>query len=330
MMMGVPLMPNVLSSAPTVLGSAPTACSAPAGAVEASLPPRAGVSLKPEHFRHIVDTWPEIGFFEVHAENYMVDGGPFHHYLTRIRERYPLSIHGVGLSIGGATALDVNHLDALKKLIDWYQPQSFSEHLAWASHGDVFLNDLLPVPYNNQVLERVCDHIDQVQSHLKRPMLLENPATYVEFSTSTMAETDFINAVLRRTGCALLLDVNNVYVSCVNHHRDPYAAIAALAHRSVGEIHLAGFAKERDGAGDTLLIDSHGSPVAQAVWQLYAYALDRIGPVATLIERDHDIPAFDVLLGEARQAERLLRARDDSAHDSNAHANAHALPEGER
>ncbi|MFT5642881.1 MAG: hypothetical protein ACI83P_000415 [Janthinobacterium sp.] len=298
----------------TIITSVPSNCGATAGASAANLPARAGVSLKPEHFRHIVDTWPDLGFFEVHAENYMVDGGPFHHYLTRIRERYALSLHGVGLSIGGATALDVNHLDALARLINRYEPQSFSEHLAWASHGEVFLNDLLPVPYNAQVLERVCDHIDQVQSHLKCQMLLENPATYVEFSTSTMTETDFINEVLRRTGCALLLDVNNIYVSCINHHRDPYAAIAALAHRSVGEIHLAGFAQERDGAGDTLLIDSHASPVAQAVWQLYEYALERVGPVATLIERDHDIPAFDVLFDEVAQAERLLRAHDSMAH----------------
>ena len=297
----------------TILTTVPPHGGAPACALDASLPARAGIGLKPEHFRHIVDTWPDLGFFEVHAENYMVDGGPFHHYLTRIRERYPLSIHGVGLSIGGATALDANHLDALKKLINRYDPQSFSEHLAWASHGDVFLNDLLPVPYNAQVLERVCDHIDQVQAHLKRRMLLENPATYVEFSTSTMAEADFINDVLRRTGCGLLLDVNNVYVSCVNHHRDPHAAIAALAQLSVGEIHLAGFAQESDGAGDTLLIDSHGAPVAPAVWQLYEYALERIGPIATLIERDHDIPAFDVLFDEAGHAERRLCAHDSRA-----------------
>lgn len=292
----------------TLISPVPQQCGAPACAQETNLPARAGVGLKPEHFRQIVETWPDLGFFEIHAENYMVDGGPFHHYLTRIRERYPLSIHGVGLSIGGATALDVAHLDQLAALIDRYAPQSFSEHLAWSSHGDVFLNDLLPLPYDMQTLQRVCDHIDQVQAHLKRRMLLENPATYVEFAASTMAETDFINEVLRRTGCGLLLDVNNVYVSCVNHNRDPYATIRALPPQSVGEIHLAGFAQEQDGAGDTLLIDSHGSPVAQAVWQLYDYALDRVGPVATLIERDNDIPFFDVLFEEAWQAEQLLRA----------------------
>lgn len=277
------------------------------------LPMRAGLGLKPEHFREIVDTWPDLGFFEIHAENYMVAGGPFHHYLSRIREYYPLSIHGVGLSIGGASPLDIAHLDQLVALIDRYEPQSFSEHLAWSSHDKTFLNDLLPIPYTSQTLQRVCDHIDQVQMHLKRQMLLENPATYVEFSTSTMSETDFINDVLRRTGCGLLLDVNNVYVSCTNHHHDPYAyinAITTLAHRQVGEIHLAGFAQDQDGLGAPLLIDSHGSAVAQAVWQLYEHTLCLTGPVATLIERDNDIPHFDVMLAESRQAELLLRTCD--------------------
>jgi len=273
-----------------------------------ALPARGGLGLKPEHFRTVLETNPDLGFFEVHAENYMVDGGPFHHYLERIRSRYPLSIHGVGLSIGGEEAFDASHLDRLALLLERYQPQSFSEHLAWSSHGDVFLNDLLPMPYDAATLNRVCRHIDQVQNRLKRRMLLENPATYVEFARSTMAETDFITEVIRRTGCGLLLDVNNVYVSCVNHARDPYAVIDGLPLAATGEIHLAGFARDTDAAGDELLIDSHGSPVAEAVWALYRYALETTGPVATLIERDNDIPAFAVLLAEARHAEGLLHA----------------------
>lgn len=272
------------------------------------LPTRSGLSLKPEHFHHIIETGPDIGFFEVHAENYMVEGGPFHHYLTLIREHYPLSIHGVGLSIGGEAPLDINHLDRLKVLLDRYQPESFSEHLAWSSHGEVFLNDLLPVPYHAATLQRVCEHIDQVQTHLKRRMLLENPSTYVEFTASTLTETEFISEVLRRTGCGLLLDVNNVYVSCTNHHRDPKAYIDALPLDTVGEIHLAGFAREQDGAGDPLLIDSHGSPIAQAVWALYRYTLARTGPIATLIERDNDIPPFDILYAEAQEADRFIKA----------------------
>ena len=273
-----------------------------------ALPERVGLGLKSEHFRHIVETWPDLGFFEIHAENYMVNGGPFHHYLTRIRERYALSIHGVGLSIGSESPIDHEHLNALVALIDRYEPASFSEHLAWSTHGNIFLNDLLPVAYDKPTLDRVCDHIDQVQSYLKRRMLLENPATYVEFVASTMPETDFISEALRRTGCGLLLDVNNVHVSCVNHNRDPYAYIRALSHLTIAEIHLAGFSHEYDAAGDALLIDNHGSPIADSVWQLYEFTLDRIGPVPTLIERDNDIPAFEVLLAEVSRAERLLRA----------------------
>ncbi|MES2771204.1 MAG: DUF692 domain-containing protein [Pseudomonadota bacterium] len=289
----------------------PALVSASVGSIAApasALPARAGLGLKPEHFQEIVSSWPELGFFEVHAENYLVDGGAFHHYLSRIRARYPLSIHGVGLSLGGVQPLDLEHLERLSVLLERYAPESFSEHLAWSSHGEVFLNDLLPIAYDAPTLQRVCEHIDQVQSRLQRRMLLENPASYLEFSASTMSESEFINEVLRRTGCGLLLDVNNVYVSCVNHQRDPYAMIRAFPPAAIGEIHLAGFAEDRDAAGDRLLIDSHGAPVAQAVWQLYEYALERCGPVATLLERDNDIPAFAVLLAESQQAEHLLCA----------------------
>ena len=243
----------------------------------------------------------------------MVDAGPFHHYLGLIRRDYPLSIHGVGLSIGGESPLDENHLDRLAALLERYQPQSFSEHLAWSSHGSNFYNDLLPVAYDRATLDRVCAHIDRVQTRLKRRMLLENPATYVEFAASTMDEPEFIGEVVRRSGCGLLLDVNNVYVSCVNHGRDPCAAIDALPLAATGEIHLAGFARDTDAAGDELLIDSHGTPVAEAVWALYRHALRRVGQVATLIERDNDIPAFSVLLAEARKAENMLHMKEGMA-----------------
>jgi uncharacterized protein len=271
-----------------------------------TLPTRAGVGLKPEHFQEILATRPDISFFEVHAENYMVPGGPFHHYLTRIRERYPLSIHGVGLSIGADAPLNIDHLNALAVLLKRYQPESFSEHLAWSTHSEVFLNDLLPLPYNTATLQRVCDHIDQVQTHLGRRMLLENPATYIEFTASTWDEAAFLSEVVRRTGCGLLLDVNNVYVSSVNHQRDAKAFIRALPLAQVGEIHLAGFAEQVDGNNDRLLIDSHGAPVAQAVWDLYAFTIGRTGPVATLLERDNDIPTWPVLLAEANLANRQL------------------------
>jgi hypothetical protein len=271
------------------------------------LPPRCGLGLKPEHFRSILETRPELGFFEVHAENYMVEGGPLHHYLAQIRSHYPLSLHGVGLSIGGECGLDVAHLDRLAALIDRYAPESFSEHLAWSSHGGVFLDDLLPLPYNRDCLNRVCAHVDQVQTRLGRRMLLENPATYVEFAASTFTEAEFIGEVVARTGCGLLLDVNNAYVSCVNHGRDPWAFIEALPLAATGQIHLAGFAHDTDAAGDPLLIDTHGAPVAQAVWDLYRRVLGRVGPTPTLIERDNDIPPLPVLLAEARCAEGMLQ-----------------------
>jgi len=271
------------------------------------LPPRAGLGLKTGHFREVLGSSPDIGFFEVHAENYMVAGGPFHHFLGLIREQYPLSLHGVGLSIGAEGPLDEQHLKRLAELIRRYQPQSFSEHLAWSSHGPVFLNDLLPLAYDTPTLNRVCEHIDQVQNTLQRPMLLENPATYLAFERSTIDEADFIAEVIRRSGCGLLLDVNNVYVSCVNHQRDLLAYLDALPLHRVGEIHLAGFAEDSDSLGDRLLIDDHGAPIDQAVWNLYRQVLQRTGPVATLIERDNQVPAFAVLLVEVQQADALLR-----------------------
>jgi uncharacterized protein (UPF0276 family) len=274
----------------------------------AGLPWRAGIGLKPQHFGEVLATRPDIGFFEVHAENYMVDGGPFHHFLGRIREHYALSLHGVGLSIGGAEALDEAHLDRLATLIERYQPASFSEHLAWSSHGDIFYNDLLPLPYTESTLRRTCAHIDQVQSTLGRRLLLENPATYVEFSASTWDEADFVAEVVRRTGCGLLLDVNNAYVSAINHARDVVAYLQRLPLEAVAEIHLAGFTEEREATGERLLIDSHGAPIADPVWRLYRHVIQRCGPLPTLIERDQDIPPLPVLLAEAQCAQRILEA----------------------
>ena len=271
------------------------------------LPPRAGLGLKTEHFREVLGSQPDIGFFEVHAENYMVAGGPYHHYLGLIREQYPLSLHGVGLSIGAEGPLDTQHLQRLASLIERYQPHAFSEHLAWSSHGPVFLNDLLPLAYDTPTLNRVCEHIDQVQTTLKCRMLLENPSTYLAFERSTIDEADFIREVINRTGCGLLLDVNNAYVSSINHQRDPLAYIDALPLHAVGELHLAGFAEDTDSLGDRLLIDDHGAPIDNAVWALYRQVLERVGPVATLIERDNQLPAFNVLHAEVRQADRLLQ-----------------------
>jgi len=272
------------------------------------LPARAGLGLKPEHVGEILDTEPDVGFFEVHAENYMGDGGAPHRALGEIVARYPLSLHGVGLSIGAERPLDPAHLARLRVLIDRYRPQSFSEHLAWSTHESGFLNDLLPLPYTGSTLRRVADHVDQVQQAVGRQMLLENPSTYILFEDSTIDEVDFLERVAARTGCGLLLDVNNVMVSAVNHRADPFAYIDRFPVERVGEIHLAGYDETLDGAGDRLLIDAHGSKVSDDVSALYRHTIDRAGPLPTLIEWDNDVPAFPVLLAEAARAEAVLDA----------------------
>ncbi|MEH6652658.1 DUF692 domain-containing protein [Loktanella salsilacus] len=269
------------------------------------LPDTVGIGFKRSHFDALQATPNRLGFLEVHAENYMGDGGPPHAQLMKLRADYALSIHGVGLSIGGAGPLARDHLTRLKNLCDRYQPESFSEHLAWSSHSDAFLNDLLPLPYDDETLATVCEHIDQLQSAIGRPMLLENPSTYVTFETSTLAETDFLRAIVDRTGCGLLLDVNNVFVSCTNHRADPRAYLAAFPTQAVGEIHLGGHDEEELPSGP-LLIDSHGAPVADPVWTLYAETMHRLGPRPTLIEWDTDVPALSVLLDEANRAADIL------------------------
>jgi uncharacterized protein len=283
--------------------------SCPAYNGDTTLPARAGLGLKPQHYAEILEAWPNVGFFEVHAENYMGAGGPPHRYLERIRARNALSVHGVGLSIGGDQPLDQVHLERLKWLIERYAPASFSEHLAWSSHDGVFLNDLLPVAYERQALNRVCEHIDQVQTTLGRRMLLENPSTYVAFVQSDMSEVEFLSEIVRRTGCGLLLDVNNVFVSATNHAYDAVEYLDAFPAEHVGEIHLAGFVEDRDDGGDRLLIDAHGTSVADIVWALFEHALERTGPVPTLVEWDNDVPSFAVLMDEARKADRVLARR---------------------
>ncbi|MBV9589756.1 MAG: DUF692 domain-containing protein [Hyphomicrobiales bacterium] len=271
------------------------------------LPSRAGVGFKPEHFTAIDAAPQPVGFFEVHAENYMGAGGPPHAKLKRLREDYALSIHGVGLSIGSMQPLDREHLARLKSVCDRYEPESFSEHLAWSSHDNVFLNDLLPLPYTQATLARVVEHVDAVQSFLGRQMLLENPSTYLIFEESTIAEADFLREVARRTGCGLLLDVNNVFVSATNHRLDARSYLAAFPVNLVGEIHLSGHAATTDETGATLLIDAHDSPVVDPVWALYAEVIDKIGPVASLVEWDNDVPDWPVLLREAEAAEAVLQ-----------------------
>ncbi|WP_332118822.1 DUF692 domain-containing protein [Azorhizobium caulinodans] len=278
------------------------------------MPSRAGIGFKPQHFADIVASRQPLGFFEVHAENYMGAGGPPHAQLGRLRQDYALSIHGVGLSIGAMQPLDAAHLERLRLLCDRYKPESFSEHLAWSSHDSVYLNDLLPLPYTDGTLSRVVEHVDRVQTHLRRQMLLENPATYLTFAESTLAETDFLAEVARRTGCGLLLDVNNVFVAATNHNTDPAAYLARFPLEAVHEIHLSGHAQTTDETGAPLLIDSHDTPVTDPVWALYAHVIARTGPVATLIEWDNDVPAWPILRAEALRAETVLAgARQNAA-----------------
>jgi uncharacterized protein (UPF0276 family) len=274
---------------------------------ETPIPPRAGVGLKPQHYRDILDGTPDIGFFEVHAENYMGAGGPPHRHLTAIRERYPLSLHGVGLSIGANRPLDRDHLNRLKQLNERYEPGLFSEHLAWSTHDDVYFNDLLPLPYSEETLAHICAHIDEVQSALGRQMLLENPSTYLQFAESIIPEVEFLGAIAERTGCGLLLDVNNVFVQAKNHATDARDYLKQFPLGRVREIHLAGHDEQTVDAGAPLLIDAHGTPVAEPVWTLYGEVLVRTGAIATLIEWDNDVPAWPVLRAEAERAGKMLR-----------------------
>jgi len=269
-------------------------------------PKRAGAGLKGDHIAEILRSRPDVGFFEVHAENYMGAGGMPHRMLEAIRKNYPLSLHGVGLSIGGVGPLDQAHLQRLKALNERYEPSLFSEHLAWSTHDTTYFNDLLPVPYTDTTLERVCAHIGEVQETVGRQVLLENPSTYVAFQQSTMSELEFLSEIVKRTGCGLLLDVNNVFVSCTNHEMsaDEYLAGFPVAH--VGEVHLGGHAPDVDDAGRVLLIDAHDREVDNEVWVLFQRLVDRIGPVPTLIEWDNDVPDWPVLLSEVETASSIL------------------------
>jgi uncharacterized protein (UPF0276 family) len=266
----------------------------------------AGTSFKPEHLEAILAEPKPRGFFEVHAENYMGAGGPPHRALEAIRRDHPLSLHGVCMSIGAPQPLDRAHLARFRDLVLRYEPGLVSEHLAWSTHENVYYNDLLPLPYTKATLARVCDHIDQVQKAIGRPLLLENPSTYVLFRESTMAETDFIRAVARRTGCGLLLDVNNVFVTATNHGFSPREYLSDFPLGLVGEIHLAGHDEQSDDEGYPLIIDSHDRPVADTVWRLFEGVIERAGPIPTLIEWDSEIPEWPRLAEEAAAAQAIL------------------------
>ncbi len=268
----------------------------------------AGTSFKHQHLQAILADDACGGFFEIHAENYMGAGGPPHAALARIRQDFPVSLHGVCMSIGGPQPLDRAHLGRFKALVDRYEPALVSEHLAWSTHETTFYNDLLPLPYTEATVARVSDHIDEVQDAIGRRLLLENPSTYVTFQDSTMSETAFIRELVKRTGCGLLLDINNVFVSATNQGYSALAYLDDFPLEHVGEIHLAGHAEQQDDEGDLLLIDSHDGPVADAVWKLYDIVIARVGAIPTLIEWDSAIPDWPVLKREATAAQTILDA----------------------
>ena len=277
-------------------------------AAHLTLPNLPGVGYKPQHFSAILANAAPVGWLEIHAENYLGGGGRPIAQLRHLAERFAISVHGVGLSIGGIGPLDEDHLNRLKTLCDWLQPASFSEHLAWSSHDGTYLNDLLPLPYTAATLANVCDHVDQVQAVLGRRILLENPSTYLAFAQPQMDEAAFLAEIAQRTGCGLLLDVNNVYVSAVNQGSDPQAYIDRFPLDRVGEIHLGGHCEDLADHDLPLLIDAHGTAVADLVWALYAHTIARGGPKPTLIEWDNDVPDWAVLQAEAEHAALILQA----------------------
>ena len=273
-----------------------------------SIPARAGIGLRAEHYDAVLEDRPPVGWLEVHSENYFGAGGKPQDYLERIRAHYPLSLHGVGLSIGSTDPLDRRHLAKLKDLMRRFEPALVSEHLSWSSVGGRYLNDLLQLPYTEEALYHMIARVAQVQDALGRPILIENPSSYLQYVESAIPEWEFLVELAERTGCGVLLDVNNIYVSARNHGFDASAYLRAIPRHLVREIHLAGFTVNRFDGGE-ILVDTHDRPVWPAVWALYRQAVQRFGQIPTLIEWDTDLPELAVLVDEARRADAILEER---------------------
>ncbi len=279
------------------------------------LPAQAGIGLRAPHYREVLADWPDLGWFEVHSENFFLPGGEPLRVLDAVRERYPLSLHGVGLSLGSIDALNQDHLRKLKALIERVRPAAVSEHLCWSSIGGLYLNDLLPLPYSEEALSSVCERICQAQDFLGRRIMVENVSSYVRFKGAAMPEWEFLAEVARRSDCDILLDVNNIFVSASNHGFSPLDYLRAIPGQRVAEIHLAGYeTDEGEPADEDFLVDTHSRPVSEAVWDLYSEALKRFGPKPTLIEWDNDIPALSALLAEAAKAQALLDEHQQRFH----------------
>lgn len=290
--------------APTIGGSAP-------------IPAKAGIGLRFQHHQIVLDSRPDVAWMEVHTENYMGGGTPLR-YLDAIRRDTPISLHGVGLSLGSAEGIDPAHLERIRKVAERIEPGLMSEHIAWNVVGGTYLADLLPLPMTEEALEVVCRHVDQTQTYLKRRILVENPSTYIAFGNSIIPEWEFMTAIAARTGCGILCDVNNICVSAHNHGWDASTYIAALPVGSVGEIHLAGHSIKTFADGSSLRIDDHGSRVSDEVWALYQEAIARFGAIPTLIEWDNDVPPLETLLQEASHAAALM----DNPREGRGHADA--------
>lgn len=269
------------------------------------IPARAGIGLRSPHHTELLAQRPDVGFLEVHSENFFADGGAQIEYLAQVRELYPLSLHGVGLSLGSTDPLNREHVWRLQRLVQSTQPAFVSEHLCWGSVDGVYLNDLLPLPYTDEALAHLVARVTEVQELLGRRLLIENVSSYLQYSHSQIAEWDFLDALARQADCGLLLDVNNVYVSSRNHGFDPHTYICSLPRERVREIHLAGHSTNTYGARE-ILIDTHSQPVCDEVWSLYAFALKRFGPTPTLIEWDSALPPLSGLVAEAGKAAFLL------------------------
>ncbi|QMT59858.1 DUF692 domain-containing protein [Legionella sp. PC997] len=270
-----------------------------------------GIGLRPPHYTQIIRKKPEIDWVEVHTEHFMSDGGPLLDILFSIGEIYPISFHGVGLSLGSAWGLSKNHLKRIKTLIKRFEPVLVSDHLSWSNNGRAYLPDLLPIPYTEESLVMIANHIDEAQNYLQRTLLIENPTSYLEYRSSTYSEAEFLAELVKRTGAQILLDVNNIFVSCVNHDWDPYQYIQSIPSGKVQEIHLAGHSVQVFDEKNSLLLDTHDRPVCEEVWGLYQYAVNRMGHVPTLIEWDADLPDLEVLLNEARKSVKYSNNKAD-------------------
>lgn len=269
------------------------------------IPLCAGIGLRAEHYQDILNTRPAIGWFEIHSENYFGKGGKPHYYLDLIRQDYPLSFHGVGLSLGSVEPINRQHLSHLKNITERYLPAIISEHLCWSSIDGNYLNDLLPLPYTEESLNHIINRINQVQEFLKRQILIENITAYVEFNYSTIPEYEFINILVKKTGCGILLDINNLYINSVNHQWNTQTYLENISATDILEIHLAGFT-ENYIENNFVLIDSHNKSVSNEVWELYTLAIQRFGRIPTLIEWDKNLPPLGILLNEAQKANNIM------------------------